>query len=207
MTPSQMRKLWTMLAHFHGNIWNASRLAASMGVSYHTINCYTDILEQTFLVRNLPPFYANVGKRLVKSPKVYLRDSGILHYFIGVHDAKTLAVHPTRGASWEGFVIEHLLNAFALETPSAQAFYWRTAKGEEVDLLIRSGKRLLPFEVKLHSVPTRNDVGSLLACMTDLGLDAGYVLHRGTANYSLGDGIEAVSTTEILSNYSLLRKL
>ena len=99
-------------------------------------------------------------------------------------------------AHFHGFVIEHLLNAFALEIPSAQAFYWRTAKGEQVDLLIRSGKRLLPFEVKLHSVPTRNDVGGLLACMTDLGLDAGYVLHRGTANYSLVDGIEAVSTTE-----------
>ena len=110
-------------------------------------------------------------------------------------------------AHFHGFVIEHLLNAFALEIPSAQAFYWRTAKGEQVDLLIRSGKRLLPFEVKLHSVPTRNDVGGLLACMTDLGLDAGYVLHRGTANYSLVDGIEAVSTTEILSNYSLPRKL
>lgn len=127
VTPSQMRKLWTMLAHFHGNVWNASKLAASMGTSYHTINRYTDILEQTFLVRKLPPYYANIGKRLVKSPNIYLRDSGHLHYFIGVQDARTLAVHPSRGASWEGFVIEQLVNAFTLESPSAEAFYWRTA--------------------------------------------------------------------------------
>ena len=207
VTLSQMRKLWTMLAHFHGNIWNASRLAASMGTTYHTINRYTDILEQTFLVRKLPPYYANIGKRLVKSPKIYLRDSGILHYFIGVHDAATLEVHPNRGASWEGFVIEQLVNAFRLELPAVEAFYWRTARGEEVDLLIRSGRRLLAFEVKLHTAPTRDDAAGLRACMRDLDLTTGYVLHAGNGSYPLGDGIEAVPARVLLSDYSRLHEL
>ena len=207
VTPSQMRKLWTMLAHFHGNVWNASRLAAAMGTSYHTINRYTDILEQTFLVRKLPPFYANIGKRLVKSPKIYLRDSGILHYFIGVHDASTLAVHPSRGASWEGFVIEQLINGFVATLPSAEAFYWRTARGEEVDLLVRSGQRLIPFEVKLHTAPTGDDLRGLRACMHDLELTTGYVLHGGRRSYSLGNGVEALPAEAVLSDYDRLGAL
>ena len=102
----QMRKLWTMLAHCNGGVWNASQLASSLGVSYHTVNRYVDILEQTFLVRKLPPFSANVGKRLVKSPKVYFRDTGLLHYFLGIQDEPTLGVHPARGLSWEAFLID-----------------------------------------------------------------------------------------------------
>ena len=207
VSASQMRRLWTMLAHYHGNIWNASQLAASMGVSYHTVNRYTDILEQTFLIRKLPPYRTDIRKRLVKSPKVYLRDTGLLHYFLGVHDQKTLNVHPARGSSWEGFVVEQIINAFALATPSSQAFYWRTARGEEVDLLILKEGRVIPFEIKLHTAPTSKDVTGLAACIRDLGLSYGYVLYPGDRRYSLAGGIEVLSTQALLKDHSLLRNL
>ena len=207
VSASQMRRLWTMLAHYHGNIWNASQLAASMGVSYHTVNRYTDILEQTFLIRKLPPYHTNIRKRLVKSPKVYLRDTGLLHYFLGVHDQKTLNVHPARGSSWEGFVVEQIINAFALVTPSSQAFYWRTARGEEVDLLILEKGRVIPFEIKLHTAPASKDVTGLAACIRDLGLSRGYVLYPGDRRYSLAGRIEVLSTQALLKDHSLLRNL
>ena len=207
VSASQMRKLWTMLAHFHGNIWNASQLAASLGVSYHTVNRYTDILEQAFLLRKLPPYHVNVGKRLVKSPKVFLRDSGLLHYFLGIHEAKTLDVHPARGASWEGFVVEQIVNGFALEVPSAKAFYWRTARGAEVDLLMVNERRAIPFEVKLHTSPRKRDVLGLVSCVKDLGIHSGYVIHAGDKEYSIGEGIVALPVRTLLSDPSTLTKL
>ena len=120
VSASQMRKLWTMLAHASGGLWNASHLAAALGTSYHTVNRYVDILEQAFLVRKLPPFFANVGKRLVKSPKLYFRDTGLLHYFLGIRSAGVLDTHPARGASFEAFLIDQLISA-----------YWRVAPGSQ----------------------------------------------------------------------------
>jgi predicted AAA+ superfamily ATPase len=108
----QMRRLWTMLAHLNGGIWNASQLGAALGTSYHTVNRYTDILEQTFLLRKLQPYFANIGKRIVKSPKVYFRDTGLLHFFLGIRENHSLEVHPARGASWEAFIIEHVMTAY-----------------------------------------------------------------------------------------------
>lgn len=203
----RMRKLWTMLAHAHGGIWSASQLAASLGVSYHTVNHYTDILEQTFLIRKLPPYYTNIGKRMVKSPKIYFRDTGLLHYFLGVHEPKTLEVHPCRGASWEGFVIEQLTSAFQLHAPGSRAFFRRTAKGAEVDLLIESGSRIIPIEIKLHSAPQKKDVCGLISCMEDLRLSSGYVLYPGSEDYSLGNGITVLSTEKILSDPRRIVKL
>lgn len=203
----QMRKLWTMLAHFNGSVWNASQLAASMGTSFHTINRYTDILEQTFLIRKLPPYFTNIGKRLVKSPKVYFRDTGLLHYFVGIHDAKALSVYPGRGASWEGFVIEQVINSFQLFSPGSQAFYWRTAAGAEADLLIQKGNRLIPFEIKLHSAPSAKDVPGLISCMKDLSLDRGYVIYPGHDEYSLGGGIIVLPAEDLLSNPDWFKKL
>jgi len=207
VTPSQMRKLWTMLAHYHGQIWNASQLAASLGVSYHTVNRYTDILEQTFLIRKLAPYYANIGKRLLKSPKVYFRDSGLLHYFLGIHQAEDLDVHPARGASWEGFVIDHILNAFVLHSPGSQAFYWRTATATEVDLLVQKGSRLIPFEIKLHTSPTKKDAAGLYSCMEDLHLKQGYVVYPGSERYSLGRGVTVLPAAILMDNPSFLKKL
>ncbi|MBI5097560.1 MAG: ATP-binding protein [Nitrospirae bacterium] len=203
----QMRKLWTMLAHVNGAVWNASQLASSLGVSFHTINRYTDILEQTFLIRKLPPYFANIGKRVVKSPKVYFRDTGLLHYFLGIHESRSLPVHPAQGASWEGFVIGQVISAFQLVSPGSQAFYWRTAAGAEVDLLIKRGERLIPLEIKLHSSPSRRDVPGLVSCMKDLKLNRGYVLYPGEEEYSIGEGIAVVSTEKLIAQPERLIKL
>jgi predicted AAA+ superfamily ATPase len=196
----EMRRLWTMLAHVNGGVWNASQLAASLGVSYHTVNRYVDILEQTFLVRKLPPYFANVGKRLVKSPKVYFRDTGLLHYFLGILTPKGLDTHPTRGASWEAFLIDQLVSAFSRSLPGSQAFFWRTAQGDEVDLLVEGGGRRIPFEIKLHSAPRAEDARGLLRCMSDLGLRRGYVVYPGRAPYSLGHGVTALPAEPLLAH-------
>ena len=110
VSTAQMRRLWPMLAHVHGGLWNASQLAQSLGLSYHTVNRYLDILEQTFLIRRLPPFFVNLRKRLVKSPKVYIRDSGVLHGLLGIQSARALDTHPARGLSWEGFIIDQMVS-------------------------------------------------------------------------------------------------
>jgi hypothetical protein len=199
VSAAQMRRLWTMLAHCNGAIWNASQLAASLGVSYHTVNRYADILEQTFLIRKLPPFFANLRKRLVKSPKVYFRDTGLLHYFLGIRSEVVLDTHPARGLSWEAFVLDQLISAFQRHAPGSQAFFWRTAQGDEVDLLIDTGRTLVPFEIKLHSAPTPQDTRGLHRCMQDVGLSRGYLLYPGDTEYSLGRGIIAVPVGRLLS--------
>ncbi|MBI4271458.1 MAG: ATP-binding protein [Candidatus Rokubacteria bacterium] len=198
VSASQMRRLWAMLAHVNGGIWNASQLAASLGVSYHTVNRYVDILEQTFLIRKLPPYHANVRKRLVKSPKVYFRDTGLLHYFLGVRTREALDTHPARGASWEAFVIDQLVSAYERVVPGTQAFFWRTAQGDEVDLLIAAGTRRVPFEIKLHSAPGAGDVVGLRRCLRDLRLSRGYVIYPGREAYSLGNGVTTLPAESLL---------
>lgn len=207
VSASQMRKLWTMLAHCNGGLWNASQLAASLGVSYHTVNRYVDILEQAFLVRKLAPYFANVGKRLVKSPKVYFRDSGLLHHFLGIRSARQLDTHPARGSSWEAFVIDQLLSAYRRRDPASQAWFWRTAQGDEVDLLIETGSRLVPFEAKLHSAPGPEEARGLRRCMTDLKLSHGYVVYPGREPYSLGQGITALPAGRLLGRPEHLASL
>jgi len=207
VSASQMRRLWTMLAHVNGGIWNASLLAASLGVSYHTVNRYVDILEQTFLVRRLPPYFTNIRKRLVKSPKIYFRDTGLLHYFLGIRSSASLDTHPARGSSWEAFVIDQLISGFQRAVPGSQAFFWRTAQGDEVDLLIEGGGRRLPFEIKLHSAPRAEDARGLLRCMSDLGLRRGYVVYPGMESYSLGHGVTALSASTMLARPERLGRL
>lgn len=199
LSPARMRQLWTMLAHSNGGLWNASQLAASLGTSYHTVNRYVDILEQTFLVRTLPPYFANLRKRLVKSPKVYIRDTGLLHQLLGISSAAALHSHPARGLSWEAFVIDQMVSALERTRPASRAYFWRTARGEEVDLLIDHGRRRVPFEIKLHSAPTQDDARSVVACMRDLGLSKGYVIHAGRHEYSLGDNVTALPAEHLLS--------
>jgi hypothetical protein len=194
----QMRKLWTMLAHMNGRLWNASQLASSLGVSYHTVNRYVDILEQTFLIRKLPPFFANIRKRLIKSPKVYFRDTGLLHYFLEIHSMPVLDVHPARGMSWEAFLVDQLISVFQLTYPGSRAYFWRTAQGDEIDLLIECEGKKIPFEMKLHSSPKADDARMLRKCMRDLKLSKGYLLYPGKENYSLGNGITALSASKTL---------
>jgi uncharacterized protein len=199
VSPIQMRKLWGMLAHAHCNLWNASQFGASMGINYHTVNRYADILEHTYLIRRLQPFHANIGKRLTKSPKIYIRDTGILHYFLGIRDRETLDVYHSRGASWEGFLLEQLTSLYRQTEPQARPYFWRTSGGAEVDLLMDLGNRQVPFEFKLNSAPDSSDLKGLRNCMADLGIRKGYVVYPGKEDYSLGNGIEALAAEGLLA--------
>lgn len=197
--PAMMRRLMAMLAHMHSGLLNASELGNALGMGYHTVNHYIDILEQTFLVRRLPPYFANIGKRLVKSPKVYLRDSGLLHFFLHVHTQEELLVSPKCGASWEGFAMEQIIDAIRIKKPEAEFFFWQTATKQEVDLLIKEGEKIIPIEIKRHSAPKKEDVKGLFFCMQDLKLKKGFVIRpTGKENYSLGNGIEVLSLQEVI---------
>lgn len=143
-----MQRLLGMLAHLHGCLWNASSVGSSLGLSYHTVNRYLDILEKAFLVRQLQPFLPNLKKRLTKSPKVYFRDSGLLHSLLKIYSMDDLDSHPKKGPSWEGFVVEQILSLNNLCGKPYEAFFWRTAQGQEVDFILKKGKLVIPIEIK-----------------------------------------------------------
>lgn len=159
--PQATLRLFRMLAALHGQTWNASQIGQSLGLSYHTVNSHLDYLEGAFLVRRLPPYHANVGKRLVKSPKVYWRDSGLLHALLGGASEEALLHQPWVGASFEGFVIEQVLTALAQRDVSAQAHFLRTSDQQEIDLLIEVGGDLWALEVKLTASPGVDDLRRL----------------------------------------------
>lgn len=207
VSKDQMRRLWAMMAHAHGNIWNASQFGAALGVNYHTVNRYADILEQTFLIRRLPPYHANLAKRMIKSPKLYLRDCGLLHYFLGIREKETLDVHPARGASWEGFLLEQIIAIYQQFAPHARPYFWRTSAGAEVDLLMALGNKHIAFEFKLNSAPDSSSLKGLRNCMTDLGLAKGYVVYPGREDYSLGKGITALSADLLVRDAKKLMAL
>jgi len=144
-----MRRFWTMLAHYHGQILNASKFGQALGVRHPTIRKYLDIMEQTFMVRILPPLMANIKKRLVKTPKVYVRDTGILHALLEIENAEDLLGHPIAGVSWEGWCIEQILAVM----PAWRASFYRTSSGEEIDLVIEHGRKRLAFEFKASMSP------------------------------------------------------
>jgi predicted AAA+ superfamily ATPase len=200
VSASTMRKLWTMVAHVGGGIWNASQLAASLGVSYHTVERYVDILEQAFLVRRLQPYAANLGKRLVKSPKIHLRDTGLLHHLLGIDRPEALDVHPARGASFETFVVDQLVSAFGRTTPGARFSFFRTATGVEADLVVEARGRVVPFEIKVKTGPDKEDAAALRRVMADLRAPRGYVVHGGADSYSLGGGVQAVAASRLLAD-------
>ena len=144
-----MSRFWKMIAHYHGSIFNASKIGQSMDISHNTVRKYLDILEQTFMVRVLPPLEVNLKKRLIKSPKIYLRDSGLLHTILEINSMTELYGHPIFGSSWEGWCIEQIITSL----PSWQPFYYRTSSGEEIDLVLVRGKRRLVFEIKASLTP------------------------------------------------------
>jgi predicted AAA+ superfamily ATPase len=182
--------LWTMLTHVHGNLLNASDLARSLGVSSHTVTSDLDVLEQTFMVRRLPPFHANVQKRLTKSPKIYIRDTGLLHFLAGLRAPKELSTWARRGASFEGLVIEELIAWANDNFVRPDAYFWRTQAGAEVDLLLVHGRRMVPVEIKLGAAVDSRALTGLRQCMSDLGLRRGFVVSTGDERRMVGESIE-----------------
>jgi predicted AAA+ superfamily ATPase len=194
---SRLRLLWTMLTHVHGNLLNVADLARSLSVSSHTVNASLDVLESTFMIRRLRPYFANVQKRLTKSPKLYIRDTGLLHALAGLREPHELSTWARRGASFEGLVIEELVAQAQLQAPGAECYFWRTQAGAEVDLLLVSGRRRLPVEIKLGSTVDQYALAGLRQCMKDLSLKHGWVVCGATERRTVGRGIEVVPWSDI----------
>lgn len=181
-----MLRFWRMLAHCHGGIWSAADPARSLGVSEPTVRRYLDVLTQTMMVRQLQPWHANLAKRQVKAPKVYLRDSGLLHALLDLATLPQLLAHPRCGASWEGFALEQLLRV----AQPAEAYFWATHQGAELDLLLVDGARRIGVEFKHVDVPQLTR--SMRIAADDLALDALYVVYPGDRRFALAPGVEAV---------------
>lgn len=177
--PLLLRRLLTMLAHQQGGMLNYEQLAGSLGVSAKTVQRYVDILEQSFLLRRLPPYFRNVGKRLVKAPKVYLRDTGLLHHLLNIDSLEALNNHPIRGASWETFVIEDLLRREAIQYPYSQAYFWRTSNGAEVDLLLERGDERHLVEVKTARALSSHLARSLSSILDDTQGSSATIIDQG----------------------------
>jgi len=196
-----LERLWIMLAHNQGTLLNASRLAAGLDVSAPTVTRYIDLLVDLLLVRRLPPFHTNVGKRLVKSPKTYVRDSGLLHALLGIETYDELLGHPVAGPSWEGFAIENLL---AVAPQRTRTSFYRTARGAEIDLLLELGVRRGTWAVEIkRGLAAKVEKGFHIA-LEDLGPDKAFVVHSGTDRYPKSEGIEAIGLRELARELSAI---
>jgi predicted AAA+ superfamily ATPase len=181
-----MRRFWTMIAHYSGGIWNGSEIGRSLGEAHTTVRRHLDVLSAALVVRVLQPWFENIGKRQTKAPKVHIRDSGVLHALLGITDRRSLEGHPKSGASWEGFVTEQLL----IHVEQAQAYHWRTHAGAELDLLLFLRTRRIGIDIKRSDAPSITP--SMRSAMSDLKLDALYVVYPGEVRYSLSDRIEVI---------------
>ena len=191
VSPDALGRFWRMLAHVHGQTWNAAELARSMGVSATTVNHYRDLLAGAFMLRVLPPWFENLGKRLVRSPKIYLRDSGILHFLLGLEDRRELPLHPRYGASWEGFALEQTLLAHG----EREAYFYGTQRGAELDLLLLRHGRRWGFEFKCADGP--RTTRSMHVVIDDLGLEHLWVVYPGDRQYPLTAAITALPLTRV----------
>jgi hypothetical protein len=191
--PQALRRFWMMLAHYHGQGFNSSELGRSLGRSDTTTRRYLDLLTGTFMVRQLLPWTENLGKRLVKTPKIYFRDSGIFHILLGLERGKAIETHPKLGASWEGFALESVLRI--LDVPSEEAYFWATHNQAELDLLVFRGGRRFGFEIKYTDAPRTTK--SMASAMADLGLERLYVVFPGDQRFPLAEKIEAVGLSRI----------
>ena len=190
VAPQTLRRFWRMLAHYHGQNWNATELARSMDVSTTAVNHYRDLLEGTFMIRILSPWFENLGKRLVKSPKVYFRDSGVLHYLLNIRTWSDLYTHPRYGASWEGFAMEQVL----LSHGDQEAYFYATQSGGELDLLLLRKGRRYGFEFKCTDAPKTTK--SMHTTFKDLKLDHLYVVYPGTRRFPLVENMSALPLRE-----------
>lgn len=191
-----MRRFWTMLAHYHGQIWNASEFGRSFGVADTTVRNYLDLLSSALVVRQLTPWYENISKRQVKAPKIYITDSGLLHTLLGLITASDVERHPKLGASWEGFVLEQVIRQ--LGVTSDQCFFWATYGGAELDLLVIKGNKMFGFEIKRTSTPriTR----SIRSALSDLKLCHLDIIHAGENTFPLDKKVRAVALSRLIED-------
>ena len=197
--PELMRRFWRMLAHLHGQLFNASAIAASLGLAAATTTRYLDHLCDALMVRRLEPHFINIGKRLTKSPKVYVRDSGLLHSLLGIREVNDLLGHPSTGASWEGFVIEQI----AAHLPSgASLSFYRTIAGAEMDAVVELGTKRIGFEVKFSSAPKVTK--GFWQARQDLALTATYVVAPVPEGWPMEQSVSVISVADIPARLALL---
>ena len=187
-----LRRFWTMIAHYHGQIWNAAQLARSLGTSENTARRYLDILAGAYMVRILPPWFENLRKRQVKAPKIYIRDSGILHALLQLRTLEDLQGHPKLGSSWEGFALEHVIGVLN----TRDAYFWATHAGAELDLLVRVAGKRYGFEFKYADAPGRSR--SMHVAIQDLGLEHLWVIYPGHHEYALDEKISVIPLDAVL---------
>jgi len=186
VSPVNLKRFWSMLAHYHGQKWNGSEIGGALGLKGQTTKAYLDILTETYMVRQLLPWHENIGKRQVKAPRIYFRDSGLFHAMLGVRTAEDLLLHPKIGASWEGYAIEETLRQFEPD----DAYFWSVHNGPELDLLCFKGGRRIGFEVKYNEAPRLTR--SMKSALDLLGLERLYVIHPGKQSYPLAENVDAV---------------
>ncbi len=196
----RMRRFWMMLAHYHGNIFNASELGRAMQTSYKTIQEYTDILSGTFMIRQLQPWFENISKRQVKSPKIYFRDTGIYHSLLGIENLSELRTHPKLGASWEGFAMEEVIRT--LKVDEQDCYFWATHQQAELDLLIFDHSKKRGFEFKYSDAPKLTK--SMRIALEDLKLDTLTVIYPGTTCYPLAENVKVVGLQSLLCDPLIL---
>jgi hypothetical protein len=192
VSPTNLRRFWMMLAHYHGQIWNGAEIGASLGLTAQTMRSYLDILSETFMIRQLAPWHENLAKRQVKSPRIYFRDSGIFHTLMGIHDYQNLTLNPKLGASWEGFALEEILRLFQPD----DIYFWKIHSGPELDLLCFKDSKRIGFEIKYADAPKLTH--SMKKAFELLKLDKLYVVHPGKHSYLLAQNIEVITLSELL---------
>ena len=188
-----LRRFWTMLAHWHGQVWNSSEFARSFGVADTTVRRYLDILTSALVIRQLQPWHENIAKRQVKAPKVYLRDAGVLHALLGIDSMQALNSHPKSGASWEGFLLDAVIDRLRLE--DEHVHFWATHTGAELDLMLTRGTRRIGVEIKRTAAPRVTP--SIRSALRDLGLAEVIVVHAGRESGPLGANVRAVAATRL----------
>jgi hypothetical protein len=192
-----LRRFWTMLAHYHGQTWNAAEPAQALSVDQKTTRRYLDLLTDAFMIRQLQPYYANIGKRQIKSPKIYVRDSGLLHQLLGIGSDRELLSHPKVGLSWEGFVIEQVI---ALSRPDG-VYFWATHQGAEIDLVLSHSGRMYGVECKRADAPRMTP--SIRNAIEDVGLERVVIIYPGQKRYSITEKVEVVPLQTLASGEPL----